>query len=332
MNNAILPSPDKIPHNLSYIPKAMPDEFLGWYEYRFKKINSLEYTNNTFVHGKYGFTLPYKILEYNFFETLNTHQQYQLLTKHTVLGCFLDCDNLNSILAYLKTINDNEPHMVNNEYFYKKTIGTNRESVFSELNFFYKSRVRYCSSCFVDQVKEHGIPWMKLSWFKAINYCEVHKTPLIAPFCETCNELLIGSRMFDSLFSGSCNKCNNIIWNEKDFLPSFPLNIEKKCDVDFFVHRNIDKMLSEYLKNIYDEVISLTNDFTKDIKLTKLQSMAIHCGHSSYSYVLKYIFDGDWGHFIDFFQDKILVAWRKEKICSHRYIYCKYLTTKLDHY
>jgi hypothetical protein len=37
LNNAILPFPDKTPHNLSYIPKAMPDEFLGWYEYRFKK-------------------------------------------------------------------------------------------------------------------------------------------------------------------------------------------------------------------------------------------------------------------------------------------------------
>lgn len=222
--------------------------------------------------------------------------------------------------------------MIRQQFFATEISGLKDGTVFSKLHFFYKLKIRYCPSCFVDQVKEHGIPWLKLCWFKTIDYCEAHNSPLIAPFCETCNELLIGSRMFDSLFSGSCNKCKNIIWSEQNFLPSFPLNIEKKRNVNFFVHRNINIMLSECLKNIYDDVISLTDSFTKDIELTKLQSMALHCSDSSYPSVLEYLFDGDWDHFIDFFQDKIIVAWRKVKISDNRYLYCKYLTTKLDHY
>lgn len=313
---------------LDYIPNIFPDEFLGWYEYRIKKLNFLDYKNNMFFHGKWVYTLPFNIEPNNIFSQISISYLNTLLMRHTILSDFIDEGSLRYLLYIFEKVSSDQPCKLTSPETKLKSLSKRRDVACETSNFLYKSTVKYCPSCFVDQTKSHGIPWLKLSWFKNVKSCEIHGIKLVEPYCHNCDEILVKHVMFDSLLTGSCSVCDTILWGVQDCRPISSTTEQhiEKLGVQFLVDNSVNMMLSEYFRKLYNEVHSLTENFTKHVELSELESFALHCREYNHQHVLKRLFNGNWNEFIAFFC--LETIWKPFPIGSGRSLNVKMLVKK----
>ncbi|WP_164742342.1 hypothetical protein [Pseudidiomarina mangrovi] len=294
---------------------------MGWYEYRLRRLNSIESPDNNFISGRSAFTIPFYIRNQNIFAKLSGNQILNLLINNSTLGYCIDEFSLNDFMTYLKGLFSHEPKTIYSTRYWAERFSNDT------LKTKVKSELRYCAACFVEQTETHGFPWIRLSWLRDMKQCDIHHEPLRVPYCKHCDELLVKKTLFDSLITGNCKKCGNLLWSIEDKKPTlgkFKYSGDRR-HIPFFVDASLDKLILDLCINLHAEVMIIMDSFTHDIELSDFQRFALHAKVRNCKTALEHVFKNDWSAFLDFFNGQVEVKWSKIKVVNQAYLPCKLL-------
>lgn len=78
-----------------------------------------------------------------------------------------------------------------------------------------RTQLRYCPSCFSEQIREYGFSWFRLPWLSSVT-CDIHNEYLSEVYQSTTKCCGSGSSILGcirSAMSGVCVKCKNDSWS-----------------------------------------------------------------------------------------------------------------------
>ena len=82
----------------------------------------------------------------------------------------------------------------------------------------FRTQLRYCPKCFIEQIEQHGVSWFKLDWQCSIE-CNIHNQKLFhvydvfTPCCDRTTNIY---RSYISATSGRCFYCSSNVWEDNN--------------------------------------------------------------------------------------------------------------------
>ncbi len=280
----------------------MPDESFGSFEYRLKSLEHYNHHENSCLSGDRWLPIPLKP-----FDSILKHQIilddiYKVLLISTPICKVFTTFKFKLFKSYLSHLFcDSEVKDFSNIGRAKYWI----EPILVENNYLFSAPIKFCSSCFIEQLENYGFTWFKQSWLMKNARCGVHDCELRLPQCPECGHEEKGWKKVRMAMVGHCLNCDaGILGALKKRIADE--DVQSSSATITFIHDSVDIMLHNLAVKTFHSIYEDTNTFQDRHDLSDFEGLVLHgFGNVSCEYIFNNLCDRNWSEFYQFFNNDI---------------------------